>query len=414
MRKLLLIIKREYLTRVKTKGFIIGTVIVPLIGLGTILLVAFMMHHQSTHALRLVVVDDSGTLAKPVEQGLDTKFDDGSPQFDIEGTIIQPADPDAVQKDLRGRINAEKLDGYLWIPKDPDQSAELHMRNPDNFSLIGPLSNAVDQAVIASRLADRNVHVDDIKKILKTNELKLLKVSETGESVEKGQSVIIAIVLVVLLYTALLMYGIITMRSVIEEKTTRTMEVLVSSVRPMQLLGGKILGVACVAFTQFGIWMTCSAITFSFGILSTWGMTKNSPLAGAHVPLSLIFYAILFFLCGYFLYSSMFAAIGSACSNEQDAQQLQWIAMAPLVFCMLIYSAILADPTSTHSVILSEIPFFAPVLMSLRISLQTPPSGKSCSRSPCWSSPRSWSSTHRRKSIASACSCTASGRQWWK
>jgi ABC-2 type transport system permease protein len=177
----------------------------------------------------------------------------------------------------------------------------------------------------------------------------------------------------VLLYTSLLMYGIITMRSVIEEKTTRTMEVLISSVRPFELLAGKILGVAAVAFTQFSIWMTTTALLFSYGILASWGMTKNSPLAGVHVPVSLVLYAGVFFIGGYFMYASMFAAIGSACSNEQDAQQLQWLAMAPLVFCMIIYGVILNDPTSRTAVILSEIPFFAPVLMVLRISLQTPP-----------------------------------------
>jgi ABC-2 type transport system permease protein len=215
--------------------------------------------------------------------------------------------------------------------------------------------------------------VDDIKAILRDADIKTLKVNEQGESVEKGQSFIIAIVLVVLLYTALLSYGIITMRSVIEEKTTRTMEVLISSVRPFELLAGKILGVAAVAFTQFGIWLAFNAILFSYGVLASWGMTRNSDLAGVHVPISLLAYAGLFFFGGYFLYSSMFAAIGSACSSEQDSQQLQWLAMAPLVFCMLIYGVILNDPTSTAAIVLSEIPFFAPVLMSLRISLQTPP-----------------------------------------
>lgn len=373
MRKLLLIIKREYLTRVKTKGFIIGTVIVPLIGLGSILLVVFLVGHSSAQTLHLAIVDGNGSLAQNIAKGLDGKFPNGQPQFIVDEVISDPASPDSVQKDLRARINSQKLDAYLWIPKDLSKSFELHMRNPDNFALNAPLTDAVNQAVVAQRLADRNVQVSDIKDILKNPDIELLKVSETGESVEKGQGIIIAVVLVVLLYTSLIMYGVITMRSVIEEKSTRTMEVLISSVTPMQLLGGKILGVAAVAFTQFAIWMGSTAILFSFGILSSWGTTKNSPLAAAHVPVSLIIYAVVFFLGGYFLYSAMFAAIGSACSNEQDAQQLQWLAMGPLVFCMLIYSVILTDPTSLTAVVLSEIPFFAPVLMALRISLQMPP-----------------------------------------
>src|SRR5271156_4471876 len=371
MRKILLIIKREYLTRVRTKGFIIGTVIVPLIGAGSILLVVFLVGHTATQTSRIVIVDNSGQLAPAIVHGLDGKLADGQPQFTVEETVLRPASPDALQQDLRARINSEKLDAYLWIPQGLGESSELHMRNHDNFGLIGPLSRSVDQALISSRFEYRGVHLDDDQRILKGTDLKLLKVSEAGESVEKGQG--IAIALVVLLYASLLMYGIITMRSVIEEKTTRTTEVPISSVRPFELLAGKILGVAAVAFTQFAIWMTTTALLFSYGVLASWGLTRNSPLAGVHVPISLVIYAGVFFIGGYFMYASMFAAIGSACSNEQDAQQLQWLAMAPLVFCMIIYGVILNDPTSRTAVILSEIPFFAPVLMVLRISLQTPP-----------------------------------------
>src|SRR5271154_1265768 len=313
MRKILLIIKREYLTRVRTKGFIIGTVIVPLIGAGSILLVVFLVGHTATQTSRIVIVDNSGQLAPAIVHGLDGKLADGQPQFTVEEIVSHPASPDALQQDLRARINSETLDSYLWIPQDLDQPFELHMRNPDNFGLIGPLSRAVDQALISSRFEYRGVHLDDDQRILKGTDLKLLKVSEAGESVEKGQG--IAIALVVLLYASLLMYGIITMRSVIEEKTTRTTEVPISSVRPFELLAGKILGVAAVAFTQFAIWMTTTALLFSYGVLASWGLTRNSPLAGVHVPISLVIYAGVFFIGGYFMYASMFAAIGSACSK---------------------------------------------------------------------------------------------------
>jgi len=373
MRKVGLIVKREYLTRVKSKGFIIGTIIVPVLGVAFCLLIIFLVNHKPTQSTRIVIVDNSGTLAQSVKSRLDAKLDNGQPEFTVVETIVRPAAPDTVQQNLRAQINAEKLDAYLWIPQDLSQSFELHMQNPGNFSPNGPLSRAVTQAVISERLSERGVHLDDSKEMLRGADLKLLKVSETGEAEEKGQSIGIAIALVVLLYTALLTYGIITMRSVLEEKTTRTMEVLISVVRPWELLCGKILGVAAVAFTQFGIWMISIALLFSYNALAAMSMGRGSPMAGVHVPISLVLYATVYFLGGYFLYSSMFAAIGAATSNEQDAQQLQWLAMAPLVFCMVIYGVILNDPSSTISVVLSEIPFFAPVLMVLRISLRTPP-----------------------------------------
>jgi ABC-2 type transport system permease protein len=320
-----------------------------------------------------VIVDNSGQLAPAIVHGLDGKLADGQPQFTVEETVLRPAPPDALQQDLRARINSEKLDAYLWIPQDLDESFELHLRNPDNFALIGPLSRSVDQALISSRFEHRGVHLDDLQTILKGTDLKLLKVSEAGESVEKGRGIAIATAPGVLLCTSLLMYGIITLRSVIEEKATPTREVLISSVRPFELLAGKILGVAAVAFTPFAIWMTTTALLFPYGVPASWGLTRTSPLVGVHVPISLVIYAGVFFIGGYFMYASMFAAIGSACSNEQDAQQWQWLAMAPLVFCMIIYGVLLNDPASRNAVILSEIPSFAPVLMSLRISLQTPP-----------------------------------------
>ncbi len=373
MHKLWLIIKREYITRVKTKGFVIGTVIVPLLGIGTTFLVLFLVTHQSSTAMRMAIVDNAGGIAPSVLSGLQTRLSNGQPQFNVVESIERPADLDALQKDLRARINAGTLDGYLMFPADVSQSVELHTKNAGNFSLIGPISSAVNAAVVEARLNARGIHVDDVRELVKSANLRVIKVSKEGESVEKGQTFGIAIALVFLLYISLLMYGVITMRSVLEEKTTRTMEVLISAVTPSQLLAGKILGVAGVAMTQFVIWGATVVLLGSYGVAMAAMGGAGSLMSGIHVPASLMICAVVYFFCGYFLYSSMFAAVGAACSNEQDAQQLQWIAMAPLVFTMLIYSLVLNDPASRVSIILSEIPFFAPVLMPLRVSLQTPP-----------------------------------------
>jgi ABC-2 type transport system permease protein len=373
MHKLWLIIKREYLTRVKTKGFVIGTVIVPLIGIGFTVLIVYLVGHQSTQAMRISIIDNAGGIAPVVASGLQGKVANGKPQFSVGQLIERPADPDAVQKELRDKINSNALDGYLVIPADLSQSIELHTKNSGNFSLIGPVVSSANEAVVEARLNARGIHVDNVEDLVKSPELRVIKVTKEGESVEKGQTIGIAIALVILLYMSLLMYGIITMRSVLEEKTTRTMEVLISAVTPSQLLAGKILGVAGVAITQFLIWGATIVLLGSYGLAMAAMGGAGSLLSGIHVPPSLMIYAVVYFFCGYFLYSSMFAAVGAACSNEQDAAQLQWIAMAPLVFTMIIYSVVLNDASSRLSVILSEIPFFGPVLMPLRVSLQTPP-----------------------------------------
>ncbi|MGA9882528.1 MAG: ABC transporter permease [Candidatus Acidiferrales bacterium] len=372
MHKIWLVIKREYITRVKSKGFLIGTIIVPVLGIGFALLTAFLATRQPNHTFRLAVLDESGILAPTIQANLNSKLPDGEPEFSIVQTVLRPTSPGTVQENLRSQVNAGTLDGYLQIPSDLTAPLEMHMRNPDNLRLIGTLTAAVNQAIVLARLQQRGIHVDDPGAVFRSTDLKLIKVTRNGEAVERGQTIGISIALVMLLYMALLMYGIITMRSVLEEKTTRTMESLISTVRPSQLLAGKILGVAGVAFTQFLIWLATFALIFSYGALMS-TMTPGSPLAGVHIPISLLIYALIFFVCGYFLYASLYAAVGAACSNEQDAQQLQWPATLPLIFSVVMFSAVLSDPASKVSVILSEIPLFAPILMTLRISVQTPP-----------------------------------------
>jgi ABC-2 type transport system permease protein len=373
MRKVWLIIKREYITRVKTKGFVIGTLIVPLIGIGFTLLIVFLVRHQSSQSLRLDIVDNSGGLAQSITGSLDGKLPDGRPQFAILATFDRPESPDSVQNDLRAKINSGSLDAYLLIPKDLDQPVQLHTKNPGNISLLGQITGAVNPAVVEARLNARGIHVDDVRAIVRGPAFQVIKVTKDGEAVEKGQTFGIAIALVILLYTSLMMYGIITMRSVLEEKTTRTMEVLISTVDPSELLAGKILGVAAVAFTQFTIWACSLALLSAFGISMAAVSGAGTLFSGIHVPTTVLFFSVVYFLGGYFLYASIFAAVGAACSNEQDAGQLQWFGMAPLVFTMVVYWTVISDPTSRASMVLTEIPFFSPVLMPLRISLQMPP-----------------------------------------
>lgn len=373
MRSIWLVVKREYLTAVKTKAFVITTILLPLVGIGFFVMILFLANHQPTKTFRVAIVDDAGGLGPLVSQNLDAKLPDGQPEFTVVRAVERPAEDGDVESQLRGEILAGKLDAYLFVPHDLTKSAQLHTRNPGDFALQGPLLAALNRAVILSRLNARGIHIDDAGEITKSVDLELIKVTKSGETVEKGQSMGLAISLVILLYMSLLIYGIIMMRSVLEEKTTRTMEVLISSVRPFELLTGKILGVAATAFTQLVIWLVSLLILLSYGAAMASTMGPDSPLTGLHVPASLIVYAVVFFVGGYFLYSAMYAAIGAACSSEHDAQQMQWLATAPLVFTMLIYGMVLSDPTSTMSIVLSEIPFFAPVLMPLRISLQTPP-----------------------------------------
>ncbi len=375
MRKVWIITKREYITRVKSKGFLIGTVVVPLFSIGVFVFSIFIATRQIDHTLKIAIVDEAGGMAAPVAKGLDRKLPSGDPMFQVMPALaVGTSGPDS-RRQLLAEINHGELDGFLLIPKNVSSasSAEFHAKNTSDFMISGPIVRALDNALIARRLSERGVQVDNVAAVVRRVDLKMVKVSKHGESEDKGQTLVTGIVVAMLLYMTLIMYGVITMRSVLEEKTTRIIEVLISAVRPSQLLTGKIVGVAAVACTQYLIWTIAAAIIglYGAGIAATFGPGTSD--LGFHVPGTLLVYVVIYFLLGYLLYASLYASIGAACSNEQDAQQLQWPATLPILFSFLMFHFVLREPSSNLSVVLSEIPFFAPILMLLRISTQMPP-----------------------------------------
>jgi ABC-2 type transport system permease protein len=144
-------------------------------------------------------------------------------------------------------------------------------------------------------------------------------------------------------------------------------------VLPFQLLTGKILGVAGVAFTQYMIWIASAALLGTYGAVVVNTLRPTADFPHIHLSAGLLIYPAVYFVLGYLLYASLFAAVGAAASNEQDAQQLQWPVMMPLLFSFLMYIMVVRDPNSHMVVLLSEIPFFSPILMMLRIAAEAPP-----------------------------------------
>jgi ABC-2 type transport system permease protein len=372
MRKVWLIVRREYITRVKTKGFIFGTVAVPVFSIGLMIFSIFLATRLTDRTVRLAILDNAGGLAPTVAAGLNVKLANGKPEFEVMETITRPPSEESVRKELRTAIRGGRLDAYLVI-NSGGRAAEFHTKNPSDYTLVQPITRAVNDAVVSSRLGARGVRVDNIGDVMRDTEVKIMKITKYGEAEDYGQTFITAIAVSMLLYTTLIMYGVITMRSVLEEKTSRIIEVLVSAVRPFQLLCGKIIGVAGVAFTQYLIWITSAALLGTYGAVVVNSVRPTADFPHIHLSPGLLFYAVIFFLLGYLLYASLYAAVGAAASNEQDAQQFQWPVMLPLVFSFIMFNMIVRDPGSRTSVILSEIPFFSPIIMMLRIAAETPP-----------------------------------------
>ena len=371
MRKLWLIVRREYLTRVKTKAFIISTVAVPLFTIGVFVLQIYASQRQTDHTLKIAIVDDAGGLASSIRKGLGGRLPNGQPEFDVVKALDRP--PAGEKQALRSEIETGTLDACLVVPAEITRGApaEVYTRNASEMLFDTSLDRAVSHAVIARRLDEEGVKLPDVGKAVQSVEVKVIKVSSEGETEEEGQTFIIAIAVGMLLYVTLIVYGVTTMRSVTEEKSSRVIEILVASVRPVHLMMGKILGVAAVGLTQYAIWAVGAGLLTAYGVSTASALGASVP--SLHLPSSLLVLMIVFFVCGYLLYASLYAAIGAMVSSDHEAQQAQLPVTLLIVGAFLLFNVILRDPNSQLSVWLSLVPFFAPILMMLRIALQMPP-----------------------------------------
>jgi ABC-2 type transport system permease protein len=375
MRKIWLVIKREYLTRVRTKGFVLSTIGLPLLSVGIFAFTIALSNRKADHPLRISILDNLGGLAPRIAMSLKEKLPDGRLRFQLVDSWDRPPDEATVREQLTQQVRVGGLDGFLEVPQDilNKNDAALHTRNGSDFQTTRAVGRAVNNAVIGLRLTDRGVQIDNLDSVMRAVELQVVNVTTHGESEENGQSIIVQFSVVMILYVTLLVYGVMTMRSVLEEKTTRIVEILTSSIKPSHLLTGKILGVAAVGLTQYLIW-GCTA-----GLFSTYGTAVGSALYPAartpsiHLPTSFLIYPIVFFLAGYLFYASLYAALGSMISSEEDVQQMQLPVTLVLAGCMLLFPIVQRAPSSPLAVALSLIPFSSPILMVFRITVQTPP-----------------------------------------
>jgi len=374
MRKIWLVIKREYLVRIRSKVFIFTTVGLPLLSAATLIIPMMLVTRESDHTLKIALLDDAG-FSKSIAAGFTQKLKNGQPLFQLVRTIEQPQSDQQAREELAGQVRRGVLDCYLVVPKGvlEGKAVEFHTQNPGDFQTAEAIHSAVDHAVISQRLSNRGIQIENWSELVRSAAFSLVKIGKRGESEEQGQTFVVVFILVMILYITLAVYGQVTMRSVLEEKTTRVVEILVSSARASQLLTGKILGVAGVGFTQFFIWTITAVLISAYGGAIASAVRPGVSLPQFHIPISLLIYALLFFLAGYFLYASLYAAVAATVSSDEELQQAQMPITLLIVFALLLYPIILRDPASRAAFIVSEIPFLSPILMVFRIGLQTPP-----------------------------------------
>ena len=365
MHKVWAVVRREFIERVRQKWFWVMALVGPLFFGAIILLPQLMMRGGGVKDIAVVDATTQG-LGQRVTTALDTAVGpDGRRVFRAARV---PAGADVIDS-LRKQVEAKRLEGFVIVADGLADSgrAEYQASNVSSFTAIATIEHNLTQVVFTMRLERQGVNPAVVSKAQLPIVLATQKIAggkATQESAAQGFS--LAYFMAIILYTSILIYGINVMSSVLEEKTNRVVEVLVSSLRPFELMLGKLIGVGAVSIFQFLIW----AVSARF-LLSRRGGGGGAPQAGQvfqipHVNLATALVFVAYFLGGFFLYSAMFAAVGAISSTEQEARQGQQPVSVLLMVSFFAMFAMINDPNSTLAVTLSLIPFCSPIAMPVR------------------------------------------------
>lgn len=380
-RQIFLVLKREYMTRIKSKGFIAATILVPvgfaaMFGIGV-----FISVWDSDITFEIGIVDQTNVLAQSLEDLNPDRYTDFSRLS---------------EDSLRTLVQQEKITGYIFLDEGhitSDKTIELIYSGSGGIQLLNSIESDMREVIREERLQRAEVS-EDIQNIFETDvSLNSRRLTAEGEEQEDDTAffTVVGMAMGFIIFFSIFGYGGYIMRGVIEEKTNRIVEVITSSVKPIELLSGKMAGVGALAITQFGIWIVALfGLSTIAGPIAASLMSDQSPqmteaMGGAQqaelpayldlptIETSLIVYFILFFFLGYILYSSLFAAIGSAADSETDTQQLMMPVTIPIMLAYFIMFHAWRSPDSTLSIISSLIPFFAPIVMITRIAITEVP-----------------------------------------
>ncbi|MDH3627959.1 MAG: ABC transporter permease [Acidobacteriota bacterium] len=379
MHNVFMIIRREYLQRVRKKSFWIGTLVVPLL-VGLMFLGQFAMMMIKTEDQRhIAIVDNGAGVAGLLAERLgEETFESGEPAYVVESFITSDdQDFQAAIDDQKARVASDEIFGVVTIGDQifENENFGFQLKNVGNERAVQSIENELEDIVVSLRLEQSELGIDRelLDRVMSPVRLDTYQVSETGESKKKGfiEAYIGTFAFVMILYVALLFYGIAMMRGVLEEKSNRVMEVLLGSVSAEQLMSGKIVGIGLVGLTQMLIYAVTGG-TLRFIVAAQQIDGGLTGILDAFAPMKLIFF-VIYFLLGYTMFTSLFAAVGAVCNTEQEAQNLQFPVMMGVVVPMLMTFFFVSNPGSTLATTLSLVPLFTPMLMFMRISVLTPP-----------------------------------------
>jgi len=374
MDKLWVITAREYLERVRTRWFLFSTVFGPVFFAALMILTAVITRRTkaSEDVTRIVVLDATGReLGRRIADGLSLGMTGDTARTRVQELApdrLAPAESAATREIVRG-----ELTGYLVIDSAALDGRRVRYagRNASAEADMDMLRRVVRESVMETRLEMAGVEPDQSAALVRTQlAFELERITDRGRGGSARVSVFFAIIIVVMLYMALMLYGQAVLRGVMEEKQTRVAEVVISSVPPWQLLGGKVIGVGAVGLTQLAVWVSSAILLLRYRgpILAQLGASAMS-FTPPDITVGMGLMLLLFFVAGYVFYSSLFAAVGAMVSTEQEAQQALMPIILLLVSSFVFFQPILSKPTSGLAHTLSWLPFSAPIVMPLRMAV---------------------------------------------
>jgi ABC-2 type transport system permease protein len=373
LRRIYAVIRREYLERVRTKAFWISTLVVPLF-LAAVMILPAWLAARGGGEFTVAVLDLSGQRVEAVRDEVGRLLADDEEKLVITLRTQEPGtEPAATRERVKAAVQAREFDGMLVLPADllGEGKPEYVAPNVAAFKLLTVLERAVNNVVVAERLTGAGLDPEAVRELTKRVDLRTLKLGKGGEETsDQGQTFLLAYVFMMIIYVTVLMYGIYVMRGVLEEKSSRVVEVVISTLKPFELMLGKILGIGAVGLTQFLIWAVLMAAVTAPGAAAAVGIEG---IELPSIPGQLLAFFVVYFVLGFLLYGTLYAGIGAAFDTEQEAQNFQGVVTMFLVVPLVLMMQILNQPDGTLSVVLSLIPFFTPMLMFLRMTLSPVP-----------------------------------------
>ncbi len=371
MKNIILIAKREFFTQVKKKSFIILTLLTPLLIIVFGGVVSLMFQANETQ-MQISVIDKSGLFKDRLKSDENIRYVFSSEE--TEKSLIKALE------------TTEEMNGVMIIPKkeihELENSIEIltnkNLSNEARRNIAGNISEIIKAEKI-NALGISTAQIEDLNKGVNLHVVNVLEKEKKQDSFLVGVKSGLSMFLMYCVFTFIMMYGIRVMRSVLEEKNNRVVEILISSVKPFELMMGKILGVTGVALVQFGVW-----VVMIFASVMTLGSSNVGMVSGvAEVQMVLsalsqinygliLFVFVIYFLLGYLFYSAMYAAIGSAVDNETETQQFTLFAILPMMLGFYGSITIMNNPDGPMSFWLSMIPFTSPIAMLARIPFDVP------------------------------------------